>query len=100
MPGLVFTPQAFDDLRTARLWYEERRPGLGAAFESAVEALLDRALRMPDSFPEAAYGVRRAAVRRYPYDVYYRVRERQLVVVLVFHTARDPGLAMTRLQQH
>jgi hypothetical protein len=37
-------------------------------------------------------------VRRFPYDIYYRITERQLVVVLLFHTARDPESAIARLQ--
>ena len=100
MLDLVFAPQAFDDLRAARRWYEERREGLGADFEAGVEAILQRALHMPSSFPEVAFGARRAAVRRFPYDIYYRIAERQLVVVLIIHTARDPASAMARLQQH
>jgi len=98
MLRLVFTRSAQDDLRQASHWYEEQRPGLGLRFEAAVEAVLDRDLRMPHSFPAALVDFRRATVRRFPYDVYYRVTERQLVVVLVFHTARDPESAIARLQ--
>jgi len=98
MLRLVFTRSAQDDLRQACHWYEEQRPGLGPRFEAAVEAVLERALRMPNSFPAALVDFRRATVRRFPYDIYYRITERQLVVVLVFHTARDPESAIARLQ--
>ena len=98
MLRLVFTRSAQDDLRQARHWYEEHRPGLGLQFEAAVETVLERAMRMPHSFPSALDDFRRAAVRRFPYDVYYRITERQLVVVLLFHTARDPESAIARLQ--
>ncbi len=33
---LVLAPEAFDDLRSAYRWYEERRSGLGLAFEHAI----------------------------------------------------------------
>ncbi|HEY0857606.1 MAG TPA: type II toxin-antitoxin system RelE/ParE family toxin [Albitalea sp.] len=99
MRSLAFTPQAVDDLRNARRWYDEQRHGLGLEFESAVEAVLYRALNMPQSFPQALPGVRRAAVRRFPYDAYYRFDDHRLVVVLLFHTAQHPDKAMARLQQ-
>jgi plasmid stabilization system protein ParE len=99
MRSLAFTPDAVDDLCNARRWYDERRRGLGLEFEAAVETVLGRALKMPKSFPEALPGVRRAAVRRFPYDAYYRFDDRKLVVVLVFHTAQHPDKAMARLQQ-
>ena len=98
MLRLVFTRSAQGDLRQAIDWYDAQRPGLGAGFESAVEAVLERALHMPHSFPAVMDDFRRAAVRRFPYDIYYRITERQLVVVLVFHTARDPQSAIARLQ--
>ncbi len=97
---LVLAPEAFDDLRTAYRWYEERRRGLGAAFEQAVEAVLTRIQRAPESSPEVAPPFRRAIVRRFPYDRYCTFDDRQVLVVLVFHTARDPAAILRRLGQH
>ena len=34
--------------------------------------------------------VRRAFMRRFPYGVFYRVEEDQIIVVGVFHARRDP----------
>lgn len=100
MYELVLTPEAFDDLRAARIWYEEQRSGLGAAFERSIEATLMRVLRLPESFPEMTAPFRRAIVKRYPYDVYYEFDARRVVVVLIFHTARDPKTVLARLRRH
>lgn len=100
MRELVLAPEAFDDLRSARRWYEARREGLGAAFEQAVEAVLTRVQRTPDSGREVAPGFRRAIVRRFPYDLYYSFDERRVLVLLIFHTARDPAAILRRLGKH
>jgi plasmid stabilization system protein ParE len=100
MRALVLTPEAFDDLRTARRWYEEQHAGLGAAFELAIEATLTRIQRMPTGFPEVAPPLRRAIIRRYPYDVYYEFNDREIVVVLVFHTAQNPARLLQRLRKN
>ena len=39
---LELHPEARAELRSAALWYEERRPGLGDEFISAISASLDR----------------------------------------------------------
>ena len=100
MRELVFIAEAFDDLRSARRWYEERRAGLGAAFERAVEAALERVRRMPQSGAEVAPPFRRMIVRRFPYDVYFEFDERRILVVLLFHNSRDPAVALSRLGKH
>lgn len=100
MRELILTPQAFDDLRAARLWYEEQRSGLGAAFERSIEAAFMRVLRLPESFPEMTSPFRRAIVKRFPYDVYYEFDARRVLIVLIFHSARDPKTVLARLRRH
>jgi plasmid stabilization system protein ParE len=97
---LILTPEAFDDIRAARSWYEQRREGLGAAFDLALEATLMRLQRMPEAHPLVAPPFRRAVVRRFPYEVFYRLDADTAVIVLVFHTAQDPTRALSRLRQH
>jgi plasmid stabilization system protein ParE len=96
---LILTAEAFDDIRAAREWYEQRRAGLGTAFELALEATLSRLQRMPDAHPMVLPPYRRALVRRFPYEVFYRAAE-DIVVVLVLHTAQDPAGALARLRRH
>lgn len=100
MRELVLAPEAFDDLRAAYRWYEQRRVGLGAVFEQAVEAAFMRIARNPHCAPEVARPFRRIVLRRFPYDVYYSFDERQVQVMLVFHTAQDPSGVLRRLGQH
>jgi len=96
---LILTPEAFADIRAARRWYEERRKGLGTAFELALEATLSRLQRMPEAHPLVLPPFRRAVIRRFPYEVFYRDAD-DIVIVMVFHTAQDPARAIERLRQH
>lgn len=96
---LIVTPEAFEDVRAARQWYELRREGLGAAFELALEATLSRVQRLPEAHPLVLPPFRRAIVRRFPYEVFFRAAD-EILVVMVFPTAQDPARARTRLQGH
>jgi toxin ParE1/3/4 len=53
---------------------------------------------LPEAKVEAAvYGdVRRAVVTRFPYVVLYREESEEVIVISVFHTARDPSLWQSR----
>jgi len=48
---LELHPEAQTELRSAALWYDERRPGLGDEFISEVSAILDRIGDAPESYP-------------------------------------------------
>ncbi len=88
---ISFRPTAQAEFDSAVAWYEQARPGLGADFTAAVQAVLAEAARTPDRFPVADRDVREGPVHGFPYCVYYRVRSGRLVVIAVYHQARDPS---------
>jgi plasmid stabilization system protein ParE len=83
-------PRAEADLADAFAWYEERLPGLGAAFLRSVDACLARLQRNPEAYPEAHPRVRRASIRRFPFGVFYVIREDRIDVLAVYHASRQP----------
>lgn len=89
---LVFRRQVGEDLAGAYGWYEERRVGLGEEFLATVEESFDAIEEFPEMFAFVHGEVRRAMVSRFPYAVFYRVEPKQVVVLTVLHTARDPKL--------
>jgi toxin ParE1/3/4 len=80
------------ELDEAASWYESQRPGLGVEFVTEVQEVLDTIAAQPKRFPVAVGEVREAAVSRFPYYVYYRVKSDRLVVIAVFHSSRDPSV--------
>jgi plasmid stabilization system protein ParE len=69
---IVFRPEADEEARSARRWYEEQRSGLGIEFNDAIDRVLDRIASNPLSFPVIYNETRRAVIRRFPYGVYFR----------------------------
>ncbi len=87
---VVFSPDSEAEVRDAYIWYENRRPGLGADFILCIEEVLDRIRRSPEQYPVVHRGVRRALIRRFPYGIFYLLEEETIVVMAVFHGSRDP----------
>ena len=90
---------AAEELDEAARWYDLRRAGVG-------EELLDeiqRALGVLAEHPELGSlilpdrRVRRLPLRRFPYQVIYRLGEDSVTVVALAHTSRRPGYWRDRL---
>ena len=78
------------DLFEARRGYDDRQPGLGASFLTAVDAALSTILQYPAIFPRVSPRVRRAKVGRFPYGIFYTFARDTVSVIAVLHNARDP----------
>ena len=59
-------PEARTELHEAFAWYEEKQAGLGYQFLIAVDAVISRIRRHPDTFPLVEAGMRQALPRRFP----------------------------------
>ncbi len=89
-------PEAKFEFDAAADWYELQRAGLGVDFVAQVRAVLNRIAANPQMYA-AVYGdVRKAAVTRFPYIVLYREEPGEVIVISVFHTARDPSVWQSR----
>lgn len=72
-------------------YYEHQRRGRGVRFVAAVNRVLEQLAAHPDRWPEVEPGVRLAPVRRSPYGIIYQVWPDHVMVLAVFHMARDPA---------
>ena len=88
---VLFRPQARVELLEAQAWYEARAEGLGLEFARAFEAALESACRHPAGFAEVEEGCRRVVLRRFPYSLYYRAADGEMLVLAVFHHRRPPS---------
>lgn len=88
---LVFRPEAKKELLEAQAWYEELSPGLGYEFARAVDAAIERIMRMPQAFPRIEGEFRHIITRKFPYSIIYFQTESELIVASCFHHRRKPG---------
>lgn len=74
----------------AVLWYDSQKTGLGIEFAEEIERALLSACEAPRRCPAVLQDVRRVRVKRFPYFIFFRVREKQLIVLAIFHVRRNP----------
>lgn len=86
---LRFNPLAEAEAFEAARWYDERSPGLGAAFVAAVREATTRILEAPKRWRLVA-GTRRYLTGRFPFAVVYReISEEEIEIVAVAHLKRQ-----------
>jgi hypothetical protein len=89
--SLSFLPEVANDAITGYDWYEDRSTGLGNDFFRLFYANANEIPRNPLLYPIVFKNFRRRLLRRFPYAIYFRIEDRNVVVFGLFHCARSPG---------
>lgn len=90
MKSPIFRPAAASDVEDAYQWDEHQRRGLGDEFLSALSTAIQSVLEYPERFPVVYRQMRRINLRRFPYSLFYRIYNDEIIVVACMHGRRDP----------
>lgn len=82
--------EADHDLTAAALWYERQRSGLGHEFLDEALSTFKAIAEQPLVCPLVHRNTRRALMHRFPFGVYFRIEDADIVVVAVMHGSRHP----------
>ena len=85
-----FSSDADAELAEARQWYAHQRQDLDLEFMDSVDEALTLVVRNPHLYPIVYRNLRRAVVRRFPFAIFFDIREDEIQVIAVFHSRRDP----------
>ena len=87
------------DVASAIAYYDSEKPDLGADFATEVRKTVERILQYPKAWATVSERIRRCQVNRFPYSVFYSLKEDVVVVVAVLHNHREPRTWQTRLEE-
>lgn len=93
---LIYHPAVQADLESAAAFYESRVAGLGADFLHEFEVAIEAVLRTPETWPIVKNEVRRYAMVRFPYGIYYRCNTEEARILVVKHHHRRPEFGLRR----
>jgi toxin ParE1/3/4 len=89
-PRFLFRPEALAEVREAWEWYAAQSPGLELEFARAIDATIAAVGRFPEGYPIVEDDLRRAVMRRFPYQLVYFRQDDMIVVVACWHFKRRP----------
>lgn len=89
--GLRFTPAASRDIVAAYNWYEDQQPGLGEQFRAELSVAFALVQQFSEAGPAVHRDLRRLLVRRFPYAIYYRLTDADVIIRGCLHLHSDPS---------
>jgi toxin ParE1/3/4 len=90
--------RAEEDLDIAAQWYAEQRTELSLEFLDAVDAVFEFIAQFPQAGREVSDGIRRVLTKKFPFCIYYKVDDGQVIVFAVLHFRRSPDAWQQRLE--
>jgi plasmid stabilization system protein ParE len=90
MRRLIFRLHARFDIAEAADWYERQSVGLGVEFVRAVNAMVASIHRNPEQYQRIRGRLRRAALRRFPYGIFYVSSADEVTILGCIHGKRHP----------
>lgn len=94
---LRFVPDVEEDVINGHIWYESKSKGLGEEFLRVFYAAASEISHNPLRYPTIYQELRRCLLRRFPYAVYFKVENDQIIVFGLFHCARNPQIIKSEL---
>ena len=86
-----YAPRALRDLEGIAAYLDQRSPSGARNVLAAIKASVDALTAFPEMAPALdETGHRRLPILRYPYAVFYRIADDELLVLHIRHTARRP----------
>ena len=89
--------EADRDIADASAWYEEQRESLGHEFLDELLHVLNLIQENPLAYPIVRRDTHRAVMSKFPFAVFYRIVDNDLVVVAVMHGSRHPKTWKSRI---
>lgn len=82
--------EAEKDLQEAFDYYQLCRMGLGHEFVMCEDAALHAIQRNPLQYPQVYKNIFRTFVHRFPFGIYYLIKQDIIIVMAVLHVRRNP----------
>ncbi len=88
--SIHFRPEAEQDIEEAAKWYEQQRAGLGYDFLQEVEKTAQRVSENMMGFEKVHKNLRRAVIKRFPFNLFYLYEQKTVIIIAVIHGSRHP----------
>ena len=95
---LHFLSEVEEDVIRGYVWYEDKSPGLGEEFLRVFYTCAEELPRNPLLYPKVYRDFQRRLLRRFPYAIYFTIKDSQIIVIGLFHCARNPRTIRLKLQ--
>lgn len=94
---VILHPEIHQELESARKWYDQMSYSLADEFLRCFVVTLDQIYRNPEMYAVVEAGLRKANLRRFPYQVFYGIGVDQVFILGLIHSHAEPKATISRL---
>ena len=97
--SLRFLPAVEEDAISAYNYYERKSLGLGEEILRLFYTSSSELIQFPELYAKIHGEFRRRLLKRFPYAIYYRIQDKEIIVFGLFHCARKPATIRRSLRR-
>ena len=94
---IIFRPEAEFDVEQAYDWFQSQKSGLGANFILQLDNSLNLIRENPKIYPIIHKNIRRTLIHRFPYGIYFFIKDNRIIVIGILHAKRNPETWQSRV---
>ncbi len=87
---IILNPSAEQDIDEIFKWYEKQREGLGFEFLISLDNSFEGLAGNPYTCFNVSKTIRRVAITRFPYNVYYSIEVDIIAIHVIMHQHQNP----------
>ncbi len=92
---VILSPDAKAGISSAVRWYQQTDPDLALRFLLKTNATINRIRQYPYGFPRWKGLIRRATLHRFPYSVFFVVKNELALIIAVRHQRQSDILRLS-----
>jgi plasmid stabilization system protein ParE len=96
MIKVIILPFAELDIRDSVNYYSNTEEGLDRKYLKVINHAFLLISENPLSFPIIKHNIRRFAIKKFPFNIFYVFENNTVYILAVFHTKRNPKVWKTR----
>ena len=92
MYDLSIRPDAQNDIQEVVDYYDEISQELADDFLNELDACMEEITKLPKAHQKRFGDIRAVFLKRFSFGVFYKIYEKEVVVIAVLHTSRNPDI--------
>ncbi|MDZ4711098.1 MAG: type II toxin-antitoxin system RelE/ParE family toxin [bacterium] len=88
--SITLTPQSYFDLENSYQWYSDQETNFVSNFLKEIEICFEKIRSNPYSYQLIKNNLHRATTRKFPFGIFFKIDNNEIIIFAVFHLSRDP----------
>ncbi len=96
--NVELSDEAEDDFDKSYYYYAKESQKVATNFLKKADSTFIQISKNPEVYPTVYKDIRKVVLRNFPFVIYYKIKEKIVRIIAIFHTSRNPEIWMERAE--